>query len=138
MVSLIDADRQYIIAEATKTLSLYSYTTDKPEDEVWLGNTIIARNDAVCHNTLSSTYTAREDNGDPFTADCFVVPDCLEDPRFADKSYVKGEPGVRFYAGVPIITKAGYRIGVYAVSGMVLKTNCNSQQCQCQIKQVHG
>lgn len=26
------------------------------------------------------------------------------------------EPGVRFYAGVPITTKAGYRIGVFAVS----------------------
>jgi signal transduction histidine kinase len=45
-----------------------------------------------------------------------VVPDCRLDPRFADKDYVKGGPGVRFYAGVPIITRAGHRIGVYAVS----------------------
>ena len=117
MISLIDADRQYVLAEATKSLSLYSYTTDQPEDEAWLGSTIISNDDAVCHFAFSSTYTTREEDGETFTADCLVVPDCREDPRFVDKEYVKGEPGVRFYAGTPIITKAGYHIGVYAVSG---------------------
>jgi signal transduction histidine kinase len=51
-----------------------------------------------------------------FEGECMVVPDCRLDSRFADRDYVKGEPGVRFYAGVPIITRAGHRIGVYAVS----------------------
>ena len=117
MISLIDADRQYILAEATKSLSLYSCTTDQPEDEMWLGNTTIFNDDAMCHFAFSSTYTAREESGETYTVDCLVVPDCREDPRFTDKEYVKGEPGVRFYAGTPIITKAGHHIGVYAVSG---------------------
>lgn len=116
MVSLIDSHRQYILAEATRTLSLFSPTAEVPEDEVWLGNAILNKTDAVCYHTFSSTYTAKEDNGDLFTAECMIVPDCRLDPRFSDKDYVKGEPGVRFYAGVPIITKAGYQIGVYAIS----------------------
>ncbi|RYP92606.1 hypothetical protein DL770_001248 [Monosporascus sp. CRB-9-2] len=116
MVSLIDSSRQYILAEATRTLSLYSNEADRPEDEIWLGNTIIARYDAVCHYTLGSTYTAREENGDTYKTECLVIPDCRHDPRLANRDYVQGEPGVRFYAGVPIITKAGYHIGVYAVS----------------------
>ncbi len=119
MVSLIDSSRQYILAEATKTLSLYSNTPDRPEDEVWLGNTIIARDDAVCPYTFTSTYTAKEENGEVYTTNCLIISDLRDDPRFADKDYVKGEPGIRFYAGVPIVTKAGYRIGVYAVSGTV-------------------
>jgi len=45
-----------------------------------------------------------------------VIPDCRLDPRFAERDYVRGEPGVRFYAGVPIVTRSGHRIGVYAVS----------------------
>jgi signal transduction histidine kinase len=116
MVSLIDSHRQYILAEATRTVSLFSPTAERPEDEVWLGNAILNKLDAVCHHTFSSRYTAKEDNGDLLEAECMVIPDCRLDSRFADKDYVKGEPGVRFYAGVPIITRAGHRIGVYAVS----------------------
>lgn len=117
MVSLIDSNRQYILAEATRTLSLFTPTAETPEDQVWLGNAILNKTDAVCYHTFSSTYTAKEENGaGTYTAEGMVIPDCRLDPRFADKDYVKGEPGVRFYAGVPIITRAGYRIGVYAIS----------------------
>lgn len=116
MISLIDSNRQYILAEATRTLSLFAPTADVPEDEVWLGNAILNKTDAVCYHTFSSTYVAKEENGNTYEAEGMVIPDCRLDPRFADKDYVKGEPGVRFYAGVPIITQAGYRIGVYAIS----------------------
>jgi GAF domain-containing protein len=111
MISLIDSNRQYILAEATKTVSLFQAQAERPEDEVWLGNAVLNKTDAVCYHTFSSTYTAKEKNGDTLTAECMVVPDCRLDPRFADKDYVVSEPGVRFYAGVPIITKAGHRIG---------------------------
>ncbi|OWY51102.1 hypothetical protein AA0119_g1662 [Alternaria tenuissima] len=116
MVSLIDSHHQYILAEATRTLSLFKPVAEEPEDEVWLGNAILTKTDAVCYHTFTSTYTAKEEDGSTLTGECMVIPDCRLDPRFADKDYVKGEPGVRFYAGVPIVTKAGHRIGVYAVS----------------------
>lgn len=111
MVSLIDSNRQYILAEATKTVSLFEALAERPEDDVWLGNAVLNKTDAVCYHTFTSTYTAKEKNGDATTAECLVIPDCRLDPRFADRDYVKSEPGVRFYAGVPIITKAGHRIG---------------------------
>jgi GAF domain-containing protein len=116
MVSLIDSSQQYILAEATRTLSLFSPNAEKAEDDVWLGNAILNKTDAICYHTFSATYTAKEENGDTVEAECMVIPDCRLDARFKDRDYVKGEPGVRFYAGVPIVTKAGHRIGVYAVS----------------------
>jgi signal transduction histidine kinase/GAF domain-containing protein len=116
MVSLIDSHRQYILAEATRTVSLFSPAAEHPEDEVWLGNAILNKVDAVCYHTFTSTYTAKEENGDTYEAECMVIPDCRLDSRFAERDYVRGEPGVRFYAGVPIVTRAGHRIGVYAVS----------------------
>ncbi|KAH5550629.1 hypothetical protein HBI25_190070 [Parastagonospora nodorum] len=116
MVSLIDSTRQYILAEATRTVSLLSTAAESPGDEVWLGNAILNKFDAVCHHTFTSRYIAKEENGDPYEAEAMFIPDCRMDPRFADRDYVKDEPGVRFYAGVPIITRAGHRIGVYAVS----------------------
>ncbi|KAF1956521.1 hypothetical protein CC80DRAFT_492071 [Byssothecium circinans] len=116
LVSLIDSKHQYILAEATRTLSLFTQNVEQEEDEVWLGHSIIAKGDAICQHCFSSTYTALEDNGEEYIADALVIPDCREDPRFALRDYVVSEPGVRFYAGVPIVTKNGHRIGVYAVS----------------------
>lgn len=43
------------------------------------------------------------------------VPDALLDERFADKPLVTGEPRVRFYAGYPVTSQDGYRIGVLCV-----------------------
>lgn len=116
MVSLVDSNKQYILAEATRTLSLYTQNAERKEDEVWLGHSVIARADAVCPHALNSTYTALEENGDEYSTNAMIVPDCRKDPRFRDRDYVVSEPGVRFYAGVPITTKNGHRIGIYAVS----------------------
>ena len=81
MVSLIDSNRQYILAEATRTVSLFEATAERAEDEVWLGNAVLNKTDAVCYHTFSATYTAKERNGDTITADCMVIPDCRRDPR---------------------------------------------------------
>lgn len=116
MVSLIDSSQQYILAEATKTLSLVSDQRHKPGDEVWLGNTILKKTDAVCYHTFGQKYTAVGENGSSYTAEALVIPDMRLDGRFKDRSYVLEKPGVLFYAGVPIKTKSGHRIGVYAVS----------------------
>lgn len=40
-----------------------------------------------------------------------VITNTLEDPRFVDNPLVTGAPHIRFYAGVPLHTRAGYPIG---------------------------
>ena len=40
-----------------------------------------------------------------------VVPNALEDKRFADNPAVKGGLAIRFYAGAPLVTSSGDRIG---------------------------
>jgi GAF domain-containing protein len=44
-----------------------------------------------------------------------VVPDATRDARFADNRLVVDEPGVRFYAGVPVRSREGLNMGTVCV-----------------------
>ncbi|CAK1359409.1 Virulence sensor protein BvgS [Cercospora beticola] len=127
MVSLIDTTNQYILAEATRSYSA-AKNEGKDGDELWLGSTILSRPDAVCEHCMFNTCSAPEEDGRMYHTKGLIVPDCRLDDRFKDRSYVVSEPGVRFYAGVPLYSRNGIMIGTIAVSDVEPRAGLTAEQ----------
>lgn len=58
----------------------------------------------------------------------FVLLDASKDWRTSNNPFVKGSPFIKFYAGVPLITKFGVIIGVFSIFDSFPKQGFNKNQ----------
>jgi PAS domain S-box-containing protein len=60
--------------------------------------------------------------------DVMEVPDATRDPRFADNPLVTGDPGIRFYAGAPLVSSEGVPLGALCIIDTVARDGLTPMQ----------
>ncbi|KAI5363119.1 putative signal transduction response regulator, receiver domain, histidine kinase/HSP90-like ATPase [Septoria linicola] len=117
LLFFFDSENAFVLAEATRTLSLLDHETYQDErDGLWLGHSIVPRGLTVCEHAMNIPESNTGSNStDSSAADLLIINDLQANTSFCDRPYVVEGPQARFYAGVPLTTPAGVRIGVYAI-----------------------
>jgi len=86
MVTLLDRETQWFVAR------------------VGLESDHTPRVHSFCHHAIRQPGVA------------MIVPDARHDPRFSGNPLVLAAPGIRFYAGVPLVDASGYALGALCVA----------------------
>ena len=102
---MIDREKQYFVAESTKTLDLVNNDKSEVEgDGLWIGCSTVDKSGRLCEKTIELPPAVGR-------YPCFTVTDLSKDDRFKDLPFVTGSPFFRFYVGTPLVSKRGINIG---------------------------
>lgn len=77
-------------------------------DRQWFKSRCGMETSETPRNVSFCTYTIQQN-------ELIVIPDTHLDPRFANSPLVVGDPNTRFYAGFPISTPDGFKVGTLCV-----------------------
>ncbi|CAE7193919.1 hypothetical protein PTNB73_08715 [Pyrenophora teres f. teres] len=102
MISLIDDERQHILAEATCDVSLRPEAPGDASSTLWLGNVSIPRSLGLCEKILD--FNLKNDR-------ILIIGDLATDGNSCVREDVKNNSSMRFYASVALVSPSGATVG---------------------------
>jgi hypothetical protein len=113
LVSLIDDTSQHVLAEATPGTSPHrGDTSGDGSNSLWLGSVSVPRSWGVCEQILElDTANLAAAQG----TSVVINKDLLDSDQYAQRTYVRDGPRVRFYAGAALVSPHGAIIGALCV-----------------------
>lgn len=102
MVSLLDDQRQHVLAESTQDLSLRPEAPGEPYSSLILGNVSIPRRWSICEGVLQ--LTAHEES-------ILYIKDLAQAGRSFFRDHVRNIPELHFYASTPLHSPNGSVVG---------------------------
>jgi hypothetical protein len=106
MVSLLDDQRQHILAESTCDFSLRPESPGDAPGTLWLGNVSIPRNLGLCEEILVL---------DPKEQPVLIIDDLAQDGRSCYREDVQTNPNMRFYASAALLSPNGAIVGTLCI-----------------------
>ncbi|KAF7714153.1 Signal transduction histidine kinase-related protein [Penicillium ucsense] len=112
IISLFGRHEQYILTEATRTLSLRDETDHDARDELWVGACTMSYDRSLC---ASMANTPSSVSRSPAKIPVSVIPDLSLDEMYHSHPDVSNYPSIRFLASAPIFSPRGVVIGAYTI-----------------------
>ena len=120
---MIDRQKQYFVAESTKTLDLVNNNKSEEEnDGLWFGCGTVDKSGRLCEKTIELPPSVA------CSPSLFTVTDLSKDKRFNQLPFVTGPPHFRYYAGTPLTTEKGVNIGSLFILDDVVRPCLSNDQ----------
>jgi hypothetical protein len=120
-ITILSSNTEYVLVEATKTMSLQSDFVTDPKDESWLGTSSFARSDGLNDLSMDEWRKARKLREAPGEDEYFytqgasshwhIISDMKHTPSVAHRAFFQRAPSPRFYFAIPLRDSEGTVIG---------------------------
>lgn len=124
-VSLLSTSTEYVLAEATRTMSFQYASVTAEEDRPWIGTCTLPRTDGLGSLSLDTWRSARRIREEPSECDHYytsglsphwhIISDIRQNTACRDRAFAKHAAWARFYFAVPLRTAQGSIIGSLAI-----------------------
>ncbi|KAJ5632834.1 hypothetical protein N7490_009173 [Penicillium lividum] len=121
-ICVLDRDKQYVLAEATKSVNLNDSSLHDRHDAIWMGSTGGQKAWSVCQHRFDQaqdTTALPPSDRENAHYELLTVSDLSQHDRYKQLPFVENEPNFKFYAGTPLTTQNNINLGCL----FVLDTN---------------
>jgi hypothetical protein len=125
LITLMSGNVEYVLAEATRTMSLDYDNVEDPKDALWLGTCSFPRDCGINAHAIAAWRKARRSREPPPDSDFYylegrsphwcIASDARNNTEYGQTVFVQHAPWLRFFCSIPLRDLSGSVIGSLSV-----------------------